>query len=76
MFRTSYSFVAQSRPGVPDSMARIWYGQYNPSSCSYAPFYVSAEHIPQAYTRYERVPSVLVLGLRSCSMHRDGDSKF
>jgi dipeptidase len=52
MFRTSYSFVGQARPAVPNSMGRIWYGQYNPTSCSYAPFYVSAEHIPAAYTRY------------------------
>ena len=51
MFRTSYSFVAQARPAVPDSMALLWFGQYNPSACSYAPFYVAAEHVPVAYTR-------------------------
>lgn len=58
MFRTSYSFVAQSRADVPDSFARIWFGQYNPSSCSYAPFYVSAEHLPEAYTRYYTIATL------------------
>ena len=50
MFRTSYSFVAQSRPAVPNSLARIWYGQYNPASCSYAPFYLAADTLPSTYT--------------------------
>ena len=51
MFRTSYSFVAQSRAAVPDQLARIWYGQYNPASCSYAPLYVASESLPTSYTR-------------------------
>jgi dipeptidase len=51
MFRTSYSFVAQSRASVPDELALVWFGTYNPTACSYAPFYVSAEHVPKAYTR-------------------------
>uniref|UniRef100_A0A7S3H5K0 Dipeptidase n=1 Tax=Spumella elongata TaxID=89044 RepID=A0A7S3H5K0_9STRA len=50
MFRTSYSFVAQSRAAVPDQLARIWYGQYNPASCSYAPLYVASESLPTSYT--------------------------
>jgi len=52
MFRTSYSFVATARPDVPDSFALIWFSQYNPASSSYAPFYVAAEHVPTAYTRF------------------------
>ncbi|KAJ1414037.1 peptidase family C69-domain-containing protein [Ochromonadaceae sp. CCMP2298] len=50
MFRTSYSFVALARP-VPDKLALLWFGTYNPASCSYAPFYVAADHVPAAYTR-------------------------
>jgi dipeptidase len=50
MFRTSYSFVAQARKGVPDQLARMWYGQYNPSSCSYAPLYVASESLPTMFT--------------------------
>lgn len=52
MFRTSYSFVAMSRPAVPDQLAMMWFGTYNPASSSYAPFYVAAESLPTAYTRY------------------------
>ena len=51
MFRTSYSFVAQARPAVPNDLARIWFGQYNPSACQYAPLYVHAEQLPKSYTR-------------------------
>lgn len=51
MFRTSYSFVALSRPAIPDQLALMWYGNYNPSSCSYTPFYLASEHLPPAYTR-------------------------
>ena len=50
MFRTSYSFVALSRAAVPDQLAMIWYGQYNPASCSYAPFYLAADTLPATYT--------------------------
>lgn len=52
MFRTSYSFVALSRAAVPNQLALMWYGNYNPASCSYAPFYVASEHLPPSYTRY------------------------
>lgn len=50
-FHTSYSFVALSRPAIPDQLALMWYGNYNPSSCSYTPFYLASEHLPPAYTR-------------------------
>ena len=50
MFRTSYSFIAQSRASVPDQLARMWYGQYNPASCSFVPLYVASESLPKAYT--------------------------
>jgi len=71
MFRTSYSFVAQSRAAVPDQLARLcdqlarlWYGQYNPASCSYTPLYVASESLPKAYTRY--VVCVRVCGVCMC----------
>ncbi len=60
MFRTSYSFVAVSRADVPDSLALLWYSQYNPASSSYAPLYVSAEHVPAAYTRLVHTFSLCV----------------
>jgi len=50
MFRTSYSFVAQSRPHVPDVLALVWFANYNPSSCTHAPFYVSSDYVPHGYT--------------------------
>jgi dipeptidase len=52
MFRTSYSFVAMSRAAVPDQLAMIWYGNYNPASSSYTPLYLASEYLPEAYTRY------------------------
>jgi dipeptidase len=51
LFRTSYSFVAQARPRVPDSLARLWFSQYAPATSSYAPFYVHADHVPKQYSR-------------------------
>jgi len=50
LFRTSYSFVAQSR-NISDSLALLWFGPYAPSSTSYAPIYVHAEVLPISYTR-------------------------
>jgi dipeptidase len=50
LFRTSYSFVAVPRPSVPDVLALLWYGQYAPSSSSYAPFYLAASTPPKPYT--------------------------
>ena len=51
LFRTSYSFVAVSRENVPDVLSLLWFSQYAPSSSSYAPFYVSADKLPEAYTK-------------------------
>ena len=73
MFRTSYSFVAQSRAAVPDQLARIWYGQYNPASCSYAPLYVAAESLPTSYTRYVSCSTFLkCVYIFSFFVYRDG----
>ena len=52
LFRTSYSFVAQARQGVPDILALLWFGQYAPSSCSYAPFYLASTNVPSPYYKY------------------------
>jgi hypothetical protein len=54
MFRTSYSFVAMSRPNVPDQLALMWYGNYNPAASQYTPLYLASEYLPEAYTRYVR----------------------
>jgi dipeptidase len=52
LFRTSYSFVAQARSGLPAlAAARVWFCTYAPHSSSYAPFYVSQTILPDAYTR-------------------------
>lgn len=64
MFRTSYSFVALSRAAVPDQLALMWYGNYNPASSSYAPFYVASDHLPPSYTRYIVIP-VFILFVQS-----------
>jgi dipeptidase len=51
LFRTSYSFVATPRKNVPDILALMWFGQYAPSSTSYAPFYVSSQVVPPTHSR-------------------------
>ena len=43
MFRTSYSFVATARPLKTNLLAFLWFGQYQPSTSSYMPVFVSAE---------------------------------
>jgi hypothetical protein len=70
MFRTSYSFVAMSRPNVPDQLALMWYGNYNPAASQYTPLYLASEYLPEAYTRYVRYWGyVMVLWERFCSVH-------
>lgn len=51
LFRTSYSFVAQSRASVPDILSLLWFATYAPSSTSYAPFYVASVNVPLPYMR-------------------------
>lgn len=51
LFRTSYSFVAQSRAEVPDELALMWFAPHAPSGSSYAPFYVKSETVPKPYKR-------------------------
>ena len=41
-----------AREAVPDSLALLWLCQYAPSSSSYAPFYIKANDVPKAYSRY------------------------
>eukprot|EP01034_Spumella_vulgaris_P030165 gene30165-37332_t len=50
LFRTSYSFVAQSRASVPDDLALIWFTQYAPATSSYSPMYVAADTVPASYS--------------------------
>jgi dipeptidase len=49
LFRTSYSFVANCRPGVPDELALLWFSTYMPSSSSYTPLYLASENVPLPY---------------------------
>jgi dipeptidase len=52
MFRTSYSFVSQSRAHYPDEIgARIWFGNHAPHGTCYAPVYAAVSHIPDSYQR-------------------------
>ena len=51
MFRTSYSFVAQGRTGLPAALSLLWFGQYAPHSSSYTPLYVAGD-APVELTRY------------------------
>lgn len=51
LFRTSYSFVTQSRESLPDSVgALVWLAQYKPSASTFIPLYVGMEDIPEPYT--------------------------
>jgi dipeptidase len=50
LFRTSYSFVAQSR-NISDTLGLLWFGPYAPSSTSYAPIYIHSNILPASYTR-------------------------
>jgi len=43
MFRTSYSFVATARNLKTNLLARLWFGQYQPSTSSYMPVYIAAD---------------------------------
>ena len=43
MFRTSYSFVATARKLKTNLLARLWFGQYQPSTSSYQPVYIAAD---------------------------------
>ncbi len=48
--QTGYSFVAQSRSKVPDSVGGIyWFGVDDADGCVYAPFYCKINRIPTSY---------------------------
>eukprot|EP01038_Epipyxis_sp_PR26KG_P011223 gene11223-15063_t len=51
LFRTSYSFVTQSRRNVPNELALLWMSQYAPDSSVYTPMYVSADALPPSWIR-------------------------
>lgn len=50
MFRTTYSFVATARELKTNLLARLWFGQYQPSTSSYMPVYIAAD-LPGQFTR-------------------------
>mmetsp|Transcript_64266 Transcript_64266/g.177837 ORF Transcript_64266/g.177837 Transcript_64266/m.177837 type:complete len:680 (-) Transcript_64266:260-2299(-) len=51
-YRTAYTFVAQSRPNLPDDVGGIfWYGQDAPHGTVYVPVYGAMSELPEAYGR-------------------------
>lgn len=51
LFRTTYSFVAQARADVPNILTMFWFGPHAPSVTAYVALYLSAEGIPEPFTR-------------------------
>jgi dipeptidase len=50
IYRASFSFVAQSRPWLPDEIGGIfWYGHDAPHGTVYVPFYGAQTYIPKSY---------------------------
>ena len=48
--QTGYSFVAQSRAGLPDAFGGIfWFGVDDADGCVYAPMYCGISRIPESY---------------------------
>ncbi len=48
--QTGYSFVAQSRKGIPDGIGGIfWFGVDDADGCVYAPMYCGISRIPESY---------------------------
>jgi dipeptidase len=51
LYRTSYSFVAEPKKGIPDEVGLFWFSQYAPSSASYAPILLGSRDVPKTYRR-------------------------
>jgi dipeptidase len=51
LFRTSYSFVAQSRAFRPDVLSLLFLCQYAPDVASYSPIYISGTALAPSWTR-------------------------
>ncbi len=49
--RTSYSFVAQARRTVPNSLALLWFSQYAPDTSTYIPIYVASTILSRPWIR-------------------------
>jgi dipeptidase len=48
--QTGYSFVAQSRSGIPDAIGGIfWFGVDDADGCVYAPMYCGIKSVPESY---------------------------
>lgn len=48
--QTGYSFIAQSRSGLPDPIGGIfWFGVDDADGCVYAPMYCGITHVPESY---------------------------
>lgn len=43
--------VAQPRRFVPDALSRVWIAMHAPDTSTFAPIYVAANTLPEAYTR-------------------------
>jgi hypothetical protein len=44
-----FSFVAISRPGMPDHLGMFWYGQSRSTTTVYVPFYAAQKSVPDSY---------------------------
>eukprot|EP00518_Triparma_eleuthera_P000726 CAMPEP_0182463258 /NCGR_PEP_ID=MMETSP1319-20130603/7237_1 /TAXON_ID=172717 /ORGANISM="Bolidomonas pacifica, Strain RCC208" /LENGTH=704 /DNA_ID=CAMNT_0024662777 /DNA_START=101 /DNA_END=2212 /DNA_ORIENTATION=- len=63
LFRTSYSFVTQSRASLPDVVGGLtWFGQFTPHATVYVPVYASVLETPESLS----VGSLHRLDRRSC----------
>ena len=56
LFRTSYSFVTQSRPNTdPEAtgvdLALTWFGQFTPHASTYVPVYAAVDMVPSSLSR-------------------------
>ena len=51
LFRTSYSFVTQSREHKDDILSLIWFGQFTPHSTVYIPVYSNVAKVADSLSR-------------------------
>ncbi|GMI40632.1 hypothetical protein TrCOL_g10016 [Triparma columacea] len=51
LFRTSYSFVTQSREHKPDVLSLVWFGQFTPHSTVYIPVYTHVSKVADSLSR-------------------------
>lgn len=50
IFRTTYSFVTQSRAAVPNELGMMWFSQHAPHGSPYTPVYVDVDTVPEPFS--------------------------